>query len=170
MSTSDDDSDDGPPHSSDEEDQAVPPPTKRVRNNTVFPVDLVPWTDPHGVTVFETDYELRDALWVLAKEEFGGNPTNKVDWIKKGWDKNKDKEKCRKVYYCTYNHQSKCGFRIAIFQDKSSCAYTIVKGLVSQCSHSRNYFKGEALPKQVKTIVAYPTVVRCNGLLLGVFT
>lgn len=56
-------------------------------------VKRVPWTDPRGVAVFETDDELRDALWVLAKHEFGGNPTNKVDWIKKGWDKNKDQEK-----------------------------------------------------------------------------
>lgn len=64
------------------------------------------------------------------------------------------------MYYCTYNHQSKCGFRIAIFQNKSSGSYTIVKGLVSHCNHGRNYFKGEALPKQVKTIITSPTTLR----------
>ena len=51
--------------------------------------------------------------------KFCGNSTNQLTWQGKGRDKNKDQDKRRWVFYCTYHHQCGCGLRIAIFQDKT---------------------------------------------------
>ena len=121
LSTSSEENRDGGFESEDEENLVVP--KKRVYAKYRKLV-WTPWTFGSD-EYFYDEAQYTDALWELAKQEFGGLKENGVFFIK-GTRRPPTKDKVVRIYRCAFHHCCSCGYQCQLVYWKAENRWSIL--------------------------------------------